>query len=222
MDGGIRRSRRRRLHRPHRPHRRRAHRGRCRQDHAGDVKWFDQTWFLVVSLLFCFPVGLFLVWRKPWTTGTQGRGDRGHRRVGHRGRGERCYEVVRLNVDQVVDEGPGDDIDDHHNAVAGGPCEGGRAARRARSRRSSLTNKRPPRAPPQPEHAPQPRRRPRLGLRPSGKRQLKGPPRPRQPWTRLRQRLTRGRTRPSSLQEVRLRHCERPTIHRPRRCPGME
>jgi hypothetical protein len=30
-------------------------------------KWFDQTWFLVVSLLFCFPVGLFVVWRKQWT-----------------------------------------------------------------------------------------------------------------------------------------------------------
>jgi hypothetical protein len=30
-------------------------------------KWFEQTWFLVVSLLFCFPVGLFVVWRKSWS-----------------------------------------------------------------------------------------------------------------------------------------------------------
>lgn len=34
------------------------------------AQWYDQTWFLVVSLLFCFPVGLWVVWkRKPWARG---------------------------------------------------------------------------------------------------------------------------------------------------------
>ncbi len=31
----------------------------------GSAKWYDPTWVLVVSLLFCFPVGLFVVWRRP-------------------------------------------------------------------------------------------------------------------------------------------------------------
>jgi len=28
--------------------------------------WYDQTWLLVVSLLFCFPVGLFVLWKGHW------------------------------------------------------------------------------------------------------------------------------------------------------------
>lgn len=31
----------------------------------GRGRWYEQTWFLIVSLLFCFPVGLFFVWRRP-------------------------------------------------------------------------------------------------------------------------------------------------------------
>jgi hypothetical protein len=27
--------------------------------------WYDQTWVLVLSLLFCFPIGLVLLWRRP-------------------------------------------------------------------------------------------------------------------------------------------------------------
>jgi hypothetical protein len=36
---------------------------------ATRAKWWDQTWFFVVSLLFCFPPALLLLWRKPWSTG---------------------------------------------------------------------------------------------------------------------------------------------------------
>ena len=33
--------------------------------------WFDTTWFFVVSLLFCFPLALVLLWRKPWSRGVK-------------------------------------------------------------------------------------------------------------------------------------------------------
>jgi hypothetical protein len=38
---------------------------------SSGTRWFEQTWFLIVALLFCFPVGLFLVWRKPWHNGVK-------------------------------------------------------------------------------------------------------------------------------------------------------
>ena len=35
------------------------------------TKWWDQTWFFVATLLFCFPVALVLLWRKPWSRGVK-------------------------------------------------------------------------------------------------------------------------------------------------------
>jgi hypothetical protein len=33
--------------------------------------WYEQTWFIVLALVFCFPVGLIFVWRKPWQQGVK-------------------------------------------------------------------------------------------------------------------------------------------------------
>jgi hypothetical protein len=33
--------------------------------------WYEQTWFIIVSLVFCFPVGLIFMWRKPWQQGVK-------------------------------------------------------------------------------------------------------------------------------------------------------
>jgi host cell surface-exposed lipoprotein/uncharacterized protein DUF2510 len=32
---------------------------------SAQAAWYDQTWVLVLSLLFCFPIGLVLLWRRP-------------------------------------------------------------------------------------------------------------------------------------------------------------